>query len=214
MREFNALRSYPQSEKKVGTRTIYNRIIASYRGREFFDGDRDFGYGGLNYDGRWANTAQDIFKDYNLSDRSSVLQLNCEKGYLLHELAKLGVGKVVGVEPSKYAHRHAMDSVKEHYVPRMGFETGQFDLVIALGVVYTLNLPDAINCLREIERIGHNGFITLASYETEQDLSLFRQWSLLGTTILKKDEWKEVMAHAGYTGDYWFVNAETLKIRA
>ena len=214
MREFDALRSYPQSEKKVGTRTIYNRIIASYRGREFFDGGRNFGYGGLKYDGRWQPVAKDMIGDYGLSSSSPVLQLNCEKGFLLHELNKLGVTNVVGVEPSKYARRHAMDSVMRHYVPKMGFETGQFDLVIAIGVVYTLSLPDAINCLREIERIGHNGFITLASYETEQDLSLFRQWSLLGTTILKKQEWLEVMAHAGYTGDYWFVNAESLKIRA
>ena len=39
-------------------RTIQHRIVASSRGKEFYDGDRDFGYGGFNYDGRWLPIAQ------------------------------------------------------------------------------------------------------------------------------------------------------------
>lgn len=218
MREFNALRSYPQpSARRVGSRTIHHRIIASYRGREFFDGERDYGYGGLKYDKRWQVVAEDLRNDYALVAGSRVLQFGCEKGFLLAELQKNGI-EIVGVESSSYARHHALPEMKPHILPSLPLRhdkeyTLPFDLVIAIGTVYSLNLGDAMEMLRRIEAIGFNAFITLASYDTEEDLRLFKKWSLLGTTILRKDEWREVMNHAGYTGDYWFVSAETLKLR-
>ena len=81
-------------------------------------------------------------------------------------------------------------------------------------MVYTLNLGDAIQCLRRIDRLGFRSFITLASYDTEEDLRLYRKWTLLGTTvILKREEWIEVMKHAGYVGDYTFIDAKRLKLK-
>ena len=58
MREFNALSSYPQPKERVvgpDIRTIKNKIIASYRDEGYYDGERDNGYGGYNYDGRWKD---------------------------------------------------------------------------------------------------------------------------------------------------------------
>ena len=217
MREYDALKDYPQSLRSVGDRTIQNRIIASYRGREFFDGDRVNGYGGLVYDGRWKSVAEDMIEHYLLhpADRygdagSLVLQLNCEKGFLLREFKILEM-RVIGIETSSYARRHAEPMIRDFIKPKwVGIEP--VDLLIAIGVVYMLNLSDAIECLKRIEESSFNAFITLASYDTEEDLKLFKKWSLLACTILKKDEWIEVMQHAGYTGDYSFVNAETLKL--
>ena len=54
---------------------------------------------------------------------------------------------------------------------------------------------------------------TLASCETMKDYWLFRQWTLLGTTILPKNDWIEVLNHANYTGDYYFTNAESLSLK-
>mgnify|MGYP001611721251 CR=1 FL=1 len=212
MREFNALKSYPQAiERIVGHRHIHHRIFASYRGWHFFDHVRDYGYGGLIYDGRWKPVAQDMIVEYKLTADSTVVQLNCEKGYLLHEFKELGI-KVNGIEPSAYARRHLHPTVREHVTPDWVRQIPA-DLLIALGVVYTLNLPDAMALLRKIESAAFRAFITLASYETEDDLSLFLQWSLLATTVLRKDEWLEVMQHVGYSGDYSFVNANTLYLR-
>ena len=210
LREIDILKSYPQPEERiVGTRTIGHRIMASYRGYDFFDGERDYGYGGMKYDGRWAPVAEDFCREYSLDKNSSVLQINCEKGYLLKELLSLYPMKAVGVDPSSYARRHATQPV----LSSMVFDKEQFDLCIALGVVYTLSLGDAMRCLREIDRISFRSFITLAAYETEEDLRLFKSWSLLGTTILKKEEWVEVLKHAGYSSDYSFVSAKTLRLR-
>ena len=205
MREWNLLRSYPQPEFRViPKRTIEDRIIASYRGMDFFDGPRTQGYGGMKYDGiRWAGVAEDIVSDYN---PSSVIQFQCEKGFLIYELKLRGVN-AMGVDSSSYARERCNYPIASEVPKQL-----HFDLCLALGCVYTLPLNQAMQMIREVERIAHKGFITLASYETLEDLDLFRRWTLLGCTILKKDEWREVLKHCGYTGDYWFVNAETLRL--
>ena len=69
---------------------------------------------------------------------------------------------------------------------KLNYKDNEFDFVMALGVVYTHSLGDAIKCLKEIQRVGKGkSFITLASYEDQNDFWLFKQWSLLGTTILR-----------------------------
>ena len=205
VREWNLLRSYPQPEERIiPLRTIEDRILASYRGRHFFDGERCQGYGGMENDRRWKEVAKDIIKEYH---PVSVLQLQSEKGYLLHELKELGC-QVSAVDSSSYARKHSMIPTLHNWP-----DEGNFDLCIALGLVYTLNLSDAMNCLRRIEAVANASFITLAAYETEEDLRLFRKWTLLGTTILRKEEWIEVLKHCGFTGDYWFITAKSLRLR-
>ena len=84
MKKFNLLGSYPNPKNKryvsENLRTIKHRIIASYRGKEFYDGKRIFGYGGFKYDGRWKIIADRICKRYNLNNDSSILQLSSKKG--------------------------------------------------------------------------------------------------------------------------------------
>jgi hypothetical protein len=222
MREFDALAGYPEptSPRVVGPhlRTIRHRIVATGRGKDFYDGDRNFGYGGFSYDGRWRPIASNMSREYGLGDHSAVLQISCEKGFLLHDLFELHPRmKIRGTDLSDYAIANAMPSVRP-FLQRapytaLPFADGEFDFVVAIGVVYALNLTDAIQSLREIQRVGKGrSFITLASYDTEEDLRLFRYWTLLGTTILRKEEWLEVLTHAGYTGDYKFTNAATLNL--
>ena len=87
-----------------------------------------------------------------------------------------------------------------------------FDLTLAIGVVYSLNLTDAIECIKEINRVSKKSFINLASYKNKNDYWLFKKWSLLGTTILKEKEWEEVLNHCKYSGDYYFTNATNLNL--
>ncbi len=222
MREFDALSNYPEPvEPRVvhpNIRTIQNRIVASYRGQAFYDGDRNDGYGGFSYDGRWAPIAQNIMEEYSLTDQSAILQIGSDKGFLLHEFRQLSPTiKVRGTEVSEYAIDCTMPSVKA-FVQRapfteLPFGDGEFDFIIAIGPVYSLSLPDAIKCLKEIQRTGNGkSFITLGAYETEEDFRLFRYWTLLGTTVLSKGDWIEVLTHVGYTGDYKFNTAQSLNL--
>lgn len=211
MREVNLLDQMPQPESRiVGNRTIEHRIIAAYRGREFFDGDRNCGYGGYYDDGRWGPVAERMIEHYKLAPGDRVVQFNCEKGFLLDELKNRYI-KVIGYEASDYARRHASTSLEMYARPDLTTYIKP-DLVIAIGMVYTHSLGTAIDELRAIEANSHQSFITLAAYDSEDDLRLLRKWSLLGTTILRKDEWVAVMKHANYTGDYSFVTAKTLKL--
>jgi len=76
-------------------------------------------------------------------------------------------------------------------------------------------LSDAVNCLKEIQRVSKKkSFVTLASYENKEDYWLFRQWTVLGTTILLENEWVEVLKHVNYSGDFYFTNAKTLNLKA
>ncbi|HWC31052.1 MAG TPA: methyltransferase domain-containing protein, partial [Dehalococcoidia bacterium] len=197
-------------------RTIHNRIAASYRGQEFYDGDRANGYGGMVNDGRWGPIAAGIVNRYGAYRR--VLQVGAHKGFLLKELYDRGC-MVRGQEVSQYAAEHSVVRLDISPFTALPYEDGEFDLVIAASAVYTLNLPDAIKCLREIERVkrpGGHSFVTLGAMEDESDidgLRLLRYWFLLGTTILTKSDWLAVMEHAGYTGDYRFDTAKYLKLQ-
>ena len=146
------------------------------------------------------------------------MQVGCEKGFLLHDFHQLYPGmKIRGTDISDYAIEHATESVKPFIqkapFTELPFEDNEFDLVIAIGVVYTLNLADAIKCLKEIQRVSKGkSFITLAAYRTEEEKRLFEWWTLLGTTILHEEEWSEVLKHVGYKGDYKFTTARSLNL--
>lgn len=222
MREFNALKDYPQPKEPryvgQGIRTIKSRIIASYRGEEYYDGDRKNGYGGFKYDGRWKKIAEFMCQEYDLNENSAVLQIGCEKGFLLHDFhEKFPAMKLRGTDVSDYAIKNAMPSIKKSITKapftNLPFKDNEFDFVIAIGVVYTLNLTDAIQCIKEIQRVGKGkSFITLGAYRNEKGKKLFRYWTLLGCTILHVKDWIEVLKEAGYTGDYFFSTAEYLNL--
>lgn len=222
MREFNALKGYPEptNPRTVGpdNRTIHNRIVAAYRDREYYDGNRKNGYGGFNYDGRWVPIAQNMYNEYDLQEDSAILQIGCEKGFLLYDFRQLYPQmKMRGTDISNYAVESAMDDVKPFIqktpFTSLPFEDDEFDLVLAIGVVYTMNLMDAMTCLKEIQRVGKGkSFITLGAYKTEEEKTLLEWWTVLGATLLYENDWIEVLKHVGYTGDYKFTTARSLNL--
>ena len=218
MREFNAFAGYPEpiEPRIVGPRhrTIQNRIIASYRDKEFYDGDRANGYGGMVDDGRWGPIAERIISDYR---PETVLQVNAHKGYLVREFIKRGID-ATGQEISKYASDNAAAPLDLSPFTKLPYSDHSFDLVIAASAVYAGSLSDAIKCLKEIKRVSRkHAWVVLAAYEDENDiegLMLLRYWFLTGTTILTKADWLAVMEHAGYSGDYRFDTTQSLNLKA
>ena len=225
MREFNLLGDYPKPKEPryVGSnlRTIEHKIVASYRDKDFFDGHRNYGYGGFKYDGRWKKVADNICKEYEINNDSSFLQIGCEKGFLLKDIkSKFPNMKIEGLETSKYALSNSIEEAKnnikytENYL-KLDYKNNQFDFLLALGIVYCQSISDSIKILKEIQRVGKGkSFITLASFEDINDYWLFKQWSLLGVTILRKEEWIEILKHTKYEGDYSFTNAKLLNLQA
>lgn len=223
MAKVNLLGNYPSPQKKryvsEKLRTIKHRIVASYRSKEFYDGKRVYGMGGFKYDGRWKPIAEKICKKYKLKQNSKILEISCKKGFLLYDLKKvIPKSKVFGLESSQYAINNSLKGVRRHIrkvssYSSLKFKSNYFDFVIALGVVYEQDLTGAIKLLKEIQRVSKGkSFITLGSYRTLKEFIQLRQWTLLGTIILKETEWKQVLKHVKYTGDYDFVNAKNLSL--
>lgn len=220
MKELNLLKLYPkkdQSRSKVSNeRSVVHRIVAGDRDFDFFDGDRSYGYGGLKQDFRWEPIARDICATLGLKKNARVLQINCEKGFLLHAFSNhIESNQIVGTESSEYAlvHSYSRDeySLVKSKLPRLVFKSNSFDLVISLGNVYTLSLKDALNHLTEIERVKKfHSYVTLATYENEEQYFLFKKWSLLANLILKRSEWLDLMKMAGYSGYYSFIDSKYL----
>ena len=220
--EFNLLEGYPEpkSVRKVSKnlRTIKQRIVASRRDFDFFDGERNYGYGGFSYDGRWKPIAERIVNNYFEKSGGNFLQLNCEKGFLLHDIKELNKNiNVYGIETSKYAISKSMSTIKENIVfgeiSNLPFEDSFFDFVVALGSVYTRPLDNAINLLKELQRVSNGKcFITLATYSNEEEYFLFKDWTLLGCLMFKREEWLEVLKEANYQGFYYFHDAKSLKL--
>lgn len=219
MREFDLFHGYPEPAEPriVGPhiRTIENRIQASYREKEFFDGDRKNGYGGLKNDGRWKKIAENIVSDYSLG-YGKILQINAQKGFLAYELYKMGC-RLYTTETSDYACKNSIVRHTRCEPWDLPYENNFFDFVICQSAVYSENLKNAIRILKEIQRVsGGRAWVSLGAYEDENDiegLMLLRYWFILGTTILTKSDWLKVMEHAGYTGDYRFDTAKFLNLR-
>jgi SAM-dependent methyltransferase len=199
--EIDLLADYPRTKRDVADRgankTEADRAIARRFDREFFDGDRRTGYGGFRYSPRfWQPTVPAFQRHFNLTSGSSVLDVGCAKGFMLHDFAELIPGITVkGIDVSAYAIENAIESMKPH---------------VAVADARRLPFPDKsfdVTALREIERVQRAGaFITVDAYRNDAEKERMDAWNLTAKTILSVDEWKKLFADVGYTGDYhWFM---------
>ena len=50
----------------------------------YWDGDRRYGYGGYKFiDGRWKPVAEIFIKNYNLTNKSKILDVGCGKVFII-----------------------------------------------------------------------------------------------------------------------------------
>ena len=78
--EINLLKNYPRTKRDAKTRgeekTEEDRTIARKFGKEFFDGERKYGYGGFYYNPRfWKPVIPDLIEHFSLTKNSSVLDV-------------------------------------------------------------------------------------------------------------------------------------------
>ena len=214
--------NYYKSSKKdnraliTKRRTIINKIIAWERSKEYYDGKRINGYGGFKYDGRWKAMLPKLINKYKLTKKSKVLDLGCKKGFLLKDLNILIPGiKSYGIENHTYALKKSVKCkskliLSDYY--KIPFKNQYFDFVIAFNSLYMQNLGDVIKSLKEIERVSKKSYIVLASGENDQERNKFYRWTLIGTSILLKKEWKNLFKKIKFKGDYYFSSAKSLGV--
>ena len=186
--------------------------IARRFDKEFWDGERKYGYGGYKYiEGRWKKVAKELISDYNLTNKSKILDVGCGKGYLLYDLKKeLNGLQVYGYDISAYAIENSHPEIKKNLFvhdagKKLDFPNDYFDLVISLGTLHNLEISELKNSIQEIQRLGKKKYIMVESYRNEEELFNLQCWALTCKAFYSYNEWLWLYKEFGYNGDFEFI---------
>ena len=216
-KEVNLLINYPKSKRNLDERqnnkTEEDRAIARKFGKDFFDGDRKHGYGGLKYNAIYWEKVAETFKDYwRLDSNSTLLDVGCAKGFMMYDFSRIIPGiNIQGIDVSEYAIKNSITEMKDKVLvgnaKEIPFEDNSFDYVISINTIHNLDLENCAKSLREIERVSKKGsFITVDAYNNDEEKQRMFKWNLTAKTILSVKEWKDFFDKNNYTGDYyWFI---------
>ena len=163
--EIDLLKNYPKTKRDTNQRSQIKSnediSIARKFDKEFFDGDRKYGYGGYRYiPDRWKGVANKIIKKYKLNNKSKILDVGCGKAFLLYEIKKILPGiEVHGFDISRHAIKNSKSLIKKNlykYDARKKFryKKNYFDLVISLTTLHNFEINHLFNSIKEIERVG------------------------------------------------------------
>ena len=216
-KEIDVLINYPKAKRDLNARleskSEESRKIGRKFGFDYFDGDRNHGYGGFSYNPKfWQPVIPTIVENYKIGNSSNVLDVGCAKGFFLYDLKLAFPGiNITGVDISDYAVENSIPEIKPYLqvgnATKLPFEDNYFDFVISINTIHNLNLQDCATALQEIERVTKdNSFITVDAYRNDEEKARMQAWNLTALTMMSVDEWKQFFLEVGYTGDYyWFI---------
>jgi protein-L-isoaspartate(D-aspartate) O-methyltransferase len=185
--------------------------VAIQYGKDYWDGERQYGYGGYSYDGRWRPVAEAMAKHYGIKPGDKILDVGCGKGYLLYEFTQALPGvEVAGLDISEYAIEDAKEEVKPFLTvgnaTSLPYEDGYFDYIISITTLHNLYNYELRQALQEIERVGKkNKHVIIESYRNEQEKANLLYWQLTCRAFYTPEEWEWFMTESGYTGDYSYI---------
>lgn len=214
-KEINLLKKYPKSKRDTDQRSINKSKeiinIAKKFGKEYFDGERIYGYGGYNYNSKyWKGVVEDFINYYNLNENSKILDIGSGKGFMMYEFVKKIPNIFIrGLEISEYAILNSKEEVRNFQIlgnaKKLPFEDKSFDLAISIVTLHNLKKNDCALALKEISRVSKNSFITLDAYSNNEEKKQMMNWNLTAETIMHINDWKVFFEENYYNGDYyWF----------
>ena len=216
-KEINLLKNYPKSKRNLDMRASQKSkediAIARKFGKDFFDGDRNHGYGGYNYNPKFWQPVIPTFKEYwNLRPENSILDIGCGKGFMLFDLYKMIPGiKLSGADISEYAINNSIPEVRKFLkianAKELPYSPNSFDLVISINTIHNLEKEECAIALQEISRVSKKySFITVDAYRNNEEKKRMLEWNLTAKTIMSVDDWVLFFKKVKYIGDYyWFI---------
>ncbi len=218
MGELNLLRALPCTKRNIQKRKEAKdlRVVAISKqyGQMYFDGPREYGYGGYRYDGRWIPVAKDIVSHFGLRAGHKVLDVGCAKGFLVKDLMLVCPGlEAYGVDVSEYALMNCEPEVvgRLHLGSgdKLPFPDNSFECVLSLNTIHNFPRDRAIVAMREIQRLSDGrAFVQVDSYRTAEQKEVFESWVLTAEFHDYPDQWVRLFEEAGYTGDYYWTIIE------
>jgi SAM-dependent methyltransferase len=186
--------------------------VAKRFGAEYWDGPRQYGYGGYRYDGRWRPLADKLAAHYAIKPGDRVLDVGCGKGFLLYELTQSVPGiEAFGLDISEYGVGDAKPEVKSQIAVgnarALPFPSDCFDVVISLGTLHNLPVEQTIEAFAEIERVGRSSrkYVMVESFRDERERANLMYWQLTCESLLSPSSWAWAIERAGYRGDHGFI---------
>ena len=215
--EIDLLAKYPKAKRdltqRLESKTEEVRMVARKFDKDFFDGERKFGYGGFSYNPRyWSEVVKDLSNYYNLNNESKILDVGCAKGFMLYDFYKLNPNlDLHGIDISKYAIDNSVPEIKNKLqvanATKLPYEDNFFDLVIAINTIHNLDKDECEIALKEISRVSKkNAFITVDAFNNEDEKKRMYAWNLTAKTIMSIKDWKKFFSDSKYNGDFfWFI---------
>lgn len=188
--------------------------VAKRWGYDYWDGERQYGYGGYRYDERWLMLAEELAEYYQLKPGDRVLDIGCGKAHLLYELTRAVLGiEVAGIDISAYGIEHAKEEVRPFLVEgnctKLPWPDDHFDFVFSLNVFHNLLVHELDAALAEMERVGKGkGYFCVESYRNEREKANLLYWQLTCESFYTPEEWRWVAERAGYSGDLGYIYFE------
>jgi SAM-dependent methyltransferase len=216
MARINLMARYPKTNRNsfIDRSAILSEeqiSLAREFGKEYFDGSREMGLGGYYYDPRFFRpVVEDFIRYYNLNNDSSILDVGCGKGFMIHDfIDKLPNARFAGLDISKYCLDNSISTATPYLIEgscdKLPWNDNSFDLVISIATIHNLDLNGVKKSLEEIVRVTRrNAFIKVNGYKNEKDLEKLKGWNLVAKTILHEREWLKIFEETGYVYDYDF----------
>ncbi len=220
LKEIKIITSLHKSTKRnYIKRMIDNKVhcmkIAKKYGKEYWDGNRKYGYGGYKYiEGRWTAAAKKIIKTFKLKENSRIIDIGCGKGFLLYEIKKIIPKiKICGLDISNYGLKNSHPEIKKYLINKdikkiLPFRDKSFDLCISIGCLHNLEINELFQSIREINRVSKNQYIAAESYRNDKELFNLQCWALTCNSFLSKKEWHWVLKTNNFKGSYELIYFE------
>jgi SAM-dependent methyltransferase len=215
--EINFLEKY----QKVTERNYVQRVlddnkaacatVAKKWGKDYWDGERKYGYGGYHYDGRWLPLATKMAKHFDLKDGDKVLDIGCGKAFLLYELTQVVPGlKVHGLDISEYGLAQAKEEISARLklgdCVSLPWEDNSFDFVFSINTFHNLEIYSLEKALKEMQRVSKGkAWLCVESYRNEVEKANLLYWQITCMSFYSTVEWNWIYKMWGYKGDYGFI---------
>ena len=198
--------------ERMQNKKVHCMKVAKNYERDYWDGNRKFGYGGYKYiPGRLTGVAKKIVKKFKLNNSSKILDVGCGKGYLLFEIKKLLPNCIIaGVDISKHAIKNCHPEIKEHVFlydakKKLPFQKNYFDLALSFGLYHNFKLNELEDSIKEFDRVAKKKYLMVESYKNDTELFNLQCWALTCESFLKPDEWVWLFKKFSYKGYYEFI---------
>lgn len=183
-----------------------NMRVAKRFDKDYWDGDRKYGYGGMKHDGRWKPVTKAMGEYYDLKADNKILDIGCGKGFLLKEFRHNLNAETWGTDISLYAKDNnpmiLNHDIGKHSLSIYGFTDKFFDFTYSINVFHNLCYQALKAAIREMVRFSKDKmYICVEGYETEEQLCNLQCWALTALSFYTKDDWMNILSDNGYNGD-------------